>query len=265
MRLQLTSTKLLLRAAALFCAAAAACGCGSSGPEGEGPAPKTPEVDRPNRLSVTVQQDFGIVSGQAVCSANSQIYNGFSCFRSDQTQYHGTPLSQDGGDPGGVYLATTRVLAGYDRVVFDNFTIGGRVGVVLRGGGPKPDGRAAPSFLPFHGELRAAYWFGSAPFVGTGFRAGLFAAGGIAQVDSTWQVDVVEDTSKPPPAAQPTNPPSQTLDAYQKAGTGWVGGGLSLAYAFLPSSAFVLHLKVMQLFPSTGTVLAPEFGYEHAF
>jgi hypothetical protein len=200
-----------------------------------------------------------------VCGKDAQLNGGFACFRADKTQYHGTPKSQDGGDPAGLFPATTRVLLSYDRLLFSHWTIGGRVGLVVNGAGPKPDGAQAPAFLPFHGELRTGYWFGSVPFVGTGFRAGLFVAGGIAQVDSTWQVSVVENRKVRPPANQPDNPNSQVLDAYQKAGTGFVGGGLSLAYAFLPMSAFILHLKVMQLFPSSGTALAPEFGYEHAF
>ncbi|MFO0590000.1 MAG: hypothetical protein U0441_20830 [Polyangiaceae bacterium] len=226
---------------------------------------KGPDAPRPNLVSVTVEQDLGIVSGSSVCGKSAQLNDGFACFRADKTQYHGTPKSQDGGDPEGVFQGTTRVLASYDRLLFNHWTIGARVGVVVNGAGPKPDGAAAPNFLPFHGELRTGYWFGAAPFVGTGFRAGVFVAGGIAQVDSTWQVTVVENTKVRPPANQPDNPAKQVLDAYQKAGTGFVGGGLSLAYAFLPMSAFVLHLKIMELFPSNGTALAPEFGYEHAF
>ncbi len=233
--------------------------------EGEQVKAKAPEVPRPNLVSVTVQQDFGIVTGESPCSFAGQIYGGFTCFRADQTQYHGTPKSQDPSDATGVYLATTRLLLSFDRVLGDSWTLGGRLGGVVRGGGPKPDGASAPSFLPFHGELRAAYWFGAAPFGGTGFRAGLFVAGGIAQVDTLFPVDVVENTKAPRPAVQPDNPKEQTLDGYTKMGTGFAGGGLSLAYAFLPTSAFVLHLKVMGLFPSAGAALSPELGYEHAF
>lgn len=161
--------------------------------------------------------------------------------------------------------ATTRLLIGFDRVLFDNWAVGARGGYVLRGGGPKPDGAEAPSFLPFHGELRAAYWFGTTPFVGTGFRVGLFVAGGIAQVDSPFRVRVTEDPTKPPPAAQPTNPAVQTLDVYKKVGIGFAGGGAMLSCALGRASAFFLNLKVMQLFPSSGTVVAPEIGYEHGF
>lgn len=249
-----------LAAAVLLAFSAIAC----SEP-GNGPPAKSPEPPNPNLMSLTVEQDIGVVSGSAVCGKDAQLNQGYACFRADKTQYHGTPKSQDGGDLEGLYPATTRILLSYDRLLLGRWTIGGRAGFVVNGGSPKPDGAAAPAFLPFHGELRTAVWFGSAPFVGTGFRAALFAAGGIAEVDSPFQVTVVEDTKVTPPANQPDNPNKQILDAYFKTGTGFIGGGLSLAYAFLPTSAFILHLKVMQLFPSSGTALAPELGYEHAF
>lgn len=264
MRLQLTTWPPWLGAAGMSLGALFAAACSEPGAGGAPPA-RTPEVPRPNLVSVTVEQDMSVVSGDDVCGQNAQLHRGFACFRADQTQYHGTPSSQAGGDPSGVFLATTRVLLSFDRVLWDNWTIGGRLGAVVRGGGPKPDGATAPSFLPVHGELRAGYWFGVAPFVDTGFRAGLFLAGGVAQVDAMWQVYVVEDPEAKPPASQPVNPPSQALDAYQKSGTAFLGGGLSVAYAFLPMSAVILHLKGMGLFPSSGAALATELGYEHAF
>jgi hypothetical protein len=219
----------------------------------------------PNRVSVTIEQDFGLVSGSDICSKEAQLSEGFACFRSNGTQYHGAPIRDESTDPAGVYPATTRLFAGFDRVLFDNLTGGARAGFVLRGGGPRPDGADAPEFLPFHGELRAAYWFGAAPFTGPGFRLGLFAGGGIAQVDAAWRVSVKEDTKKRAPAAQPSNPPEQTLDAYKKSGTGFAGGGVTAAWELCRSSAFFLDLKLMALFPSSGLALAPGIGYEHGF
>jgi hypothetical protein len=219
----------------------------------------------PNRVSVALEQDFGIVAGRGVCSKTAQLEEGFACFRAKGSQYHGTPLPGASSDVAGVGAATTRVLLGYDRVVLRGFTLGLRGGLVVRGGGPKPDGEGAPSFLRFHGEGRAAYWFGRDPFARTGLRFGLFVAGGLAQVDTPFRITVEEDTTKPPSAAQPTNPRLQTLDVFKKSGTGFVGGGAAVACAVSRSSAFFLHLKAMRLFPSDGTVLAPEIGYEHGF
>jgi hypothetical protein len=219
----------------------------------------------PNRVSVTLEQDFGLIYGKDACGKEAQLSAGFACFRANGTQYHGTPLSDEGGSPSGAFPATMRLLIGFDRVLFESLTVGVRGGFVPHGGGPKPDGADAPEFLPFHGEARATYWFGAAPFAGQGFRWGIFFAAGIAQVDAAFRVRVEEDARKAPPAAQPSNPPAQTLDAYKKAGTGFVGGGAAVACAINRSSGLFVNLRFMQLFPSSGTVVAPEIGYEYGF
>lgn len=244
-----------------FALALSGAGCGASG----GASRPATESAALVRASVALEQDFGMVYGSGICDKDSQLTQGFACFRSNGTQYHGTPLRDEGASPGGAFPATTRLLIGIDRVFYDNVALGVRGGVVLAGGGPKPDGRDAPSFLPFHGEVRATYWFGSAPFSKPGLRVGAFIAGGIAEVDTAMRVLVEEDKSRPPPVAQLINPSLQTLDAYKKAGTGFIGGGGALAFSASRSSAFFLNLKLMQLFPSDGTALAPEIGYEHGF
>lgn len=222
-------------------------------------------ASRLNRVSVALQQDFGVASAEEPCTRESQLTQGISCFRSNETQYHGTPLLGTAPAHSGLTPATTRLLFGFDRVLLDRFTVGVRGGFVFAGGGPRPDGSEAHAFLPFHGEARLAYWLGVPPGTGPGLRVGLFGAGGIAQVDTAWRVLVDEDTSVRPAAAQPTNPISQTLTVYKKAGTGFLGGGASLACAIDAASAFFLDVKLMQLFPSSGTVVAPEIGYEHGF
>jgi hypothetical protein len=229
------------------------------------PIARSGTVAAQSRVSVTLEQDFGLIYGKDACSKVAQLEDGFACFRANGTQYHGTPLRDEGGSPAGAFPATMRLLIGFDRVLFENLTVGLRGGFVLHGGGPKPDGAAAPEFLPFHGEARATYWLGAGALEGPGFRWGIFFAAGIAQVDASWRVRVEEDVSKAPPAAQPSNPPAQTLDAYKKAGTGFVGGGAAAACAFNASSALFFNLRVMQFFPSSGTAVAPEIGYEYGF
>ena len=224
--------------------------------------PATPA--RPNRVSVALQQDFGLAGAPNPCRRESQRTQGLSCFRSNETQYHGTPELDVEAASGGLKPATTRLLFGFDRVLEGRWTLGLRGGFVF-GGGPRPDGAEAHAFLPFHGEARVTYWVGALPGKGPGLRGGLFLAGGIAQVDSGWRVLVVEDTSARPSAAQPTNPLAQTLTVYKKAGTGFVGVGAAVAVAVDTASAFFLNVKLMQLFPSSGTVVAPEIGYEYGF
>jgi len=162
-------------------------------------------------------------------------------------------------------MATTRVLAGYDRILGENWALGARGGLVVRGGGPRPDGEYAPAFLPYHGELRVAYAFGEAPFRSEGFRFSLFLGGGVAQVDTATRVLVEEDTSKPPPVSQGDNPLLQTLTVYEKSGTGFMGGGAGAAFVMGPSSSLFFNLKLMRLFPSEGFVIAPELGCEYGF
>ncbi|MDI1484260.1 hypothetical protein [Polyangium sp. y55x31] len=229
-------------------------------------APPKKATSHDNALSLSLVQDLGLHADTDVCSPSSQLHGDYACFRDSGTQYHGTPLAMRGGEVRpGVQLSTTRVLVGYDRVVFDNITLGLRLGWVLRGGGPRPSGAEAPAFLPFHGEVRAGYTFGARPFARPGFRGSLFVFGGIAQFDTEYRVVVEEDTTKPPPASQLDNPPSQTLSAYRKSGTGFVGLGVAATYAFSPSLALSAALKFTKPFPSTGTLLSPELSFSYAF
>ena len=72
---------------------------------------------------------------------------------------------------------------------------------------------------------------------------------------------VVEDPNAAPPPNQPDNPPTQELDVYKKAGSGFAGIGIGV---FLPIAAGhgpTLELGLMRLFPSNGTALALSLGY----
>jgi hypothetical protein len=186
------------------------------------------------------------------------------CFRGNSTQYHGTPARGSEVAAGGLHPATTRILAGVDRVVLERWSLGVRGGLALRGG-PQPNGSDAPAFLPLHAEGRVAYWLARAPFTAPGFRLGLFAGAGVAQVDTRVDVGVSEDGLAQPPVVQLDNPSAQTLAAWHKTGTGFVGAGLTLACAFRASSSFFVEARGMQLFPSSGITLAQAIGFEQGF
>lgn len=222
------------------------------------------EVVAPTRVSLALQQDFGLLHGGADCSRTSQLDDEVPCFRRNGTQYHGTPAPGSEVTSGGLQPATTRILAGVERVVLERWALGVRAGVALRGG-PTPEGSDAPAFLPLHVEGRVTYWIADAPFAAPGFRLGLFGGAGIAQVDTRGDVGVQEAGAVPPPATQLDNPPSQTLAAWHKAGTAFVGGGVALACAFRASSAFVVELRGMQHFPSSGTTVSQSIGFEQGF
>ncbi|AKT42076.1 hypothetical protein [Chondromyces crocatus] len=219
-----------------------------------------------NQLSIALVQDFGLGTGADVCSRQSQLESGYACFRHGGSQYHGTPEPGRGGEVGSVLQpATARFLVGYDRVVLENLTFGVRVGYVLHGGGPRESGADGASFLPFHGELRAGYTFGASPFRLAGLRWSLFVTGGVAQVDTEHRVFIREDQSVPPPTSQLDNPPTQTLSAYKRAGTGFVGGGAAVTWAVTRATGFTLGLRVTRFFPSAGTAFSPEIGWNLGF
>lgn len=222
---------------------------------------------RLNWFVLSIEQDLSIVdAGVSVCSEESQVNGGYSCFRQQGSQYHGTPLPGAIDNVGaGMALSTTRIHLGFDRVLAGGLTLGVRLGYVLHGGGPKADGATTNAFLPVHAEGRLAYYLGADVFSTPGFRPFLFAAGGAAQVDTHFVVGVREDTSRRPPAGQPDNPSRQLLDAYRRMGQGFAGGGAGLMYAFTPGSGVLLDVKYMRMFPTPGNVLAPELGFALGF
>jgi hypothetical protein len=238
--------------------------CGAAEPapveaEGEPRARKT-------WITLTAEQDFTYGAGNDVCGIQQQVNGGYSCFRASGSQYHGTPIAgADDYVSSGIAVATTRLHLGIDRVLVGGLVLGARFGVVLRGGGPRPDGDGAHAFLPIHAEGRLAYWFGKDVFATSGFRSFLFAAGGLAQIDTRYQVWVHENLKVRPPAGQLDNPANQQLDAYRRMGQGFAGGGAGLMYAFTPGSGLFVDVKAMALFPTMGFALAPEAGFAVGF
>ncbi len=222
---------------------------------------------RENWFTFLVEQDLALVGSAAgVCDENIQTTGGWSCFRAAGSQYHGNPKSNVGDVVNaGLAPATTRIHLGFDRVLAAGFVVGLHGGVVLRGGGPRPDGASSHAFFPAHLEMRAAYWFGSDVFSTAGFRPFVFASGGAAEVDTSFAVPVAEDRSKPPPVGQIDNPSKQVLAAWREMGTAFAGGGLGAMIALTPGFGFQLDVKYMHFFPTSGNVVAPEAGIAVGF
>lgn len=217
----------------------------------------------PTFASVTLGGDFAWVAGSDVCALESQRSNGYTCLRQGSNgleQYFGTPaLGQSDSIPGGLRIHTGRIMVGLDRAITSNITVGARVGYAF-GGGPQGQNDAR-GFLPLHLEARAAYFLGAAPFSKLGLRPYAFAAAGLAQVDSRATVHVVESGG---PTPQPDNPAEQDLIVYKKMGQAFGGVGAGAFYATAPTSGFLVELKAMVMFPSSGQVLEPTIGYAHA-
>ena len=206
----------------------------------------------PAWLSLSLEQDLAFVGGDDVCSPQSQIEKGFSCFRQDGVQYHGTPLPGQGGHIGsGLALATTRLLLGSDLLLGSRFSVGLRLGYVLQGGAPQSDG--GKRFFPLHAEARLAYYLSQDGMNGGGLVPFVFAAGGLAQIDVKKSVPVIENRKVPPPPSQIDNPPGQMLDAWKKAGMSFAGLGGGVYWELGHHNGILAELKLMQLFPSSGT------------
>src|SRR5262249_21733138 len=155
---------------------------------------------------------------------------------------------------GGPGLATTRILVGYDRVLFGNFTLGLKVGFAFRGG-PTTPGMGSHAFFPVHGEARAAFWFGHAPFERAGVRPYIVLDGGIAQVDAKVGV-VAYDTQ-----ADYLADKRLKLDAWKKSGTGFIGGGAGLMIAIAPRTGPLLEFKFMELLGKASPAMNLQLGY----
>lgn len=248
-----------------------------------------------NWFGLTGQLDLALVSGSDVCGRDSQNNKGYACFTRESpsqeeidagrvskgTHYHGNPIASNNGNAikGGVTLSTIRVLANYERVLGQNFTIGLHAGWAFRGG-PKPDGGRA--FLPLHLEARGGYWFGKSPFSRKGPRGFVFVGGGMAQADAKVSVAVTEDEDECTKEnfcrkvgdlyeysiegmGTQLHPKTQKLDVWRKAGQGVavVGGGFM--YAFTPQIGVVVEAKANFFLPTFNFVLSPTVGMRYGF
>jgi hypothetical protein len=222
---------------------------------GDCPGVETKPLDtvRKNWVSLAVQQDFLFLGGEATSCSGTGDYQ---CFRDTGAFYNIRPYEKSGGAiGGGVSAATTRILAGYDRAI-GNFSLGVRVGFAFGGGPAAPGGK---SFFPVHGEGRVAYWFGADPFGRAGVRPYLTLGGGVAQVDSSVSV-IVYENEQDFIADKRT-----TLDAWRKAGTGFLAAGGGVLYAITPRTGPFGEVRVVQLLGASNTGMGLQLGYAFGF
>jgi hypothetical protein len=232
-------------------------------------------------VGINIAQDFAFVGGNNVCMGDAD----FSCYLTDSST---TPYDTEhfqttsvGPISTGAVLATTRLLLSVDRVLTPNITIGARLGYAFRGGPPAnrqvqwsedPEARdtdydsvtnAGASFMPFHFELRAAYWFGRNALARRGLRPYVHVGGGMAQVDAKVIVKTLDRDTCPNSPDDPTacdDPTSTTADAWKKLGRGFamVGGGVM--YPLSGSTGLQLNVNAMYMFSGSGIVLQPSLG-----
>lgn len=216
-------------------------------------------VARPrNWLSLAIEQDFGLVDRAGACSVASQEQRGYICIRADGVQYLGNPVLTN--EPIGAGPGPTRVVIGYDRLLFYDTSVGVRVGFAVAGAGPATGGAA---FVPLSASVRATHWFGEDPFADTGLRGFLFLAGGYAMFDVETKVRVREDPTIE--ATQGGNDLEQSLDLFKRAGDGFLGGGGGIGYAWSSWASSWAELSLEAAIPFGAFVLAPSavtaFGF----
>jgi hypothetical protein len=222
--------------------------------EGES-CPETPPPDtaKKNWVSLAVQQDFLFLGGETNSCAGTGSYQ---CFRQTGEFYDLIPYDKSGGEiAGGINVATTRIMAGYDRVVW-RFKLGVRLGFAFGGGPQAPDGLA---FMPFHAEGRASYWFGADPFGTAGPKFYLTAGGGVAQLDSKVTVVVYETRQ------DYLDDKRLKLDAWRKSGTGFLAAGAGFLYAITPRTGPFAEARVIQMLGAANTGLGLQLGYAFGF
>jgi hypothetical protein len=84
----------------------------------------------------------------------------------------------------------------------------------------------------------------------------LLVTGGVAQIDGTATVRVTEDKAVTPPAHQLDNPADQSLEATRRSGTGFAGAGLGVFLPLGSTTGFVLDLRGVGLFPTSGAAVS---------
>lgn len=219
-------------------------------PAEEAPPAEPPDTAARNWFSLGVQQDL------LLHQATSPVCYGpnYTCFATDGSEYSG-PIYGGAGNQlaGGLMLATTRVLLGFERVVGDNFLLGVRLGFAFRGA---PTNKAGQTFMPWHLELRGGYVFGSAPFESGGLRPYLVVGGGLAEVASNVGVQYFEDQAGYEAGH------AGTLDAWRRTGQGFVAPTLGAQYAF-GSSALSLEARLLVMLGTSG--LAPALGLGYSY
>lgn len=229
-----------------------------------------------NWIGVHGGYDLAIVGGDDVCTQKSQDEEGFACFyKGTEDQYRFDPQPGKANKIStGIAPATARVMLSFDRVITPNITIGARAGYAF-GGGPAAGANKDVKFLPYHGELRVAYWLGKDVFAKKGIRPYFHIGGGVAQVDAKLPVTIVDCSANGTitagnpqynacAGATPNAPalgPTAELDAYKKLGQSFVTLGGGAVYALNPNSGIQLNLNIMQMLPTSGQVIEPSLGY----
>jgi hypothetical protein len=235
---------------------------------------------RKNWFGLHLAQDFAFVGGKDPCTQKSQSDDYFACY------YAGSETAAYVYDPypgvkvgTGMVVATTSILASYDRAFTPNITAGLRLGWAFRGGGP-PYGRdveydspqhvskvkkEGTKFLPVRAELRVSYWFGNNALARK-LRPYAHLGGGLAQVDAKIKVPVFDCSTAADYQGCTSGTVSRTgiqkvnLDAWKKLGLSYLTVGGGLVWAFHDRYGVQANVNFMYILPAAGVVIEPSIG-----
>ena len=233
-------------------------GCDKEPNKEETEAPSAPSKFSKNWLSVHFDQDFLLYSAKDnVCASyanNRRETDQYACFQSGRQFGYapGEDIRVGAGNhvSGGVGRATSRILVGFDRLLSSNFSLGLRLGFAFGGG---PTTIAGAKFMPFHGELRANYWFGSNPFESSGVRPYVSLSGGVAEVDGHVLVEYYNAANA-----------KGTLDTWRKTGKGFAGLGFGVMIP-IGSSGIIPEVRAKEMLGSSAPAFDLALGYAYGF
>lgn len=268
------------------------CEQGDDGPVDD---PKKPSSGGPkNFVSLNFQLDLLSIGGaDDVCGVVkdgrfSQELDNYFCFHpEDGGEFLGKPADGRFNQiEGGMGLASGRILAGYDRILWEGLTIGTRIGVAIGGSPGLGDAqerfeacRAANSanpnvcreplaseFLPLHWEIiRAQYTFTSDlhgidwlyPYVFAGFGVGQVNAGVPVSVCDTVDDDGVLIVGPVDGRCPENTVRRDDIGAFQITGLNFIPFGIGSIFQVHEYVGISAELKFMAMLPTTGFVVAP--------
>jgi hypothetical protein len=265
--------------------------CASNGQceEGDGPVGPGPSKGggKKNIIGLHGQLDLMLIkTADNVCSGENESYYCFNTGTSDR--FYGQPISAQGtnGVQGGFAPAGGRILASYDRELFNlgggALGIGAQFGVALGG---HPESTEVPPnnlhlqmvpFPPIHFEGRAWYSFGGSMVEAGKIRPYAFLGGGAGKASASVPVtvcdrraengiDQVDPADADSSCSTTVNAVPRKLDAYQISGLGFIAIGGGVTYAITPNFGVNGELKLMFMVPTFSVIVAPSIGPVFAF
>lgn len=245
-------------------------GCDAEAPKKEEEEPAPSGRGHKNWVTLSFSQDFLAYSAADKVCANYGVLAdgsdshaaaaGYSCFQggseygytSGQTTYDAVGNHVAGG----IGVATSSIMLGFDRVVSSNISVGARLGFAFGGG---PATLAGSKFLPFRAEIRANYWFGTDPFESNGVRPYVNLSFGLADVDGHVSVEYFQDQ-----AGYNANQKG-TLDAWRRTGKTFGGLGFGLQIPVSDSLAIVPELRLKEMLGNSATAFDGSLGLAYGF